>query len=163
MNVIRRNVRSMTKKHLTNDPFLIADSMNIIVIFRYMHHDINGFYKLEQRNRFIVINKHLSHEMQRFVCAHELAHAILHPTINTPFLRANTLLSVDKIEREANEFAVELLIPDELLHEGMNIYDAAAVCGVPNEVACLKKINNQSFWSDNTSFFPCDLSQSLNR
>lgn len=152
MNMIRRKVRSLTKKHATNDPFAIASLLNILVIFRYMHHEINGFYKLEQRNRFIVINKHLSTEMQKFVCAHELGHAILHPKLNTPFLRANTLLSVDKIEREAHQFAVELLIPDSLLLEGATIYEAAAICGVPQEVVHLKQVPTESFWRDEKSF-----------
>lgn len=117
-----------------------------------MHHEINGFYKLEQRNRFIVINKHLPTEMQKFVCAHELAHSLLHPKVNTPFLRANTLMSVDKFEREANQFAVELLIPDQLLLDGTTLYEAAAISGVPEEVAHLKQVPVINFWKDESSF-----------
>ena len=58
--------------------------------------------------------------MQSFTCAHELGHAILHPNASTPFLRSNTLLSVDKLEQEANLFATILLIPDELILENHN-------------------------------------------
>lgn len=76
--------------------------------------------------------------MQRFVCAHELGHAVLHPGLNTPFMKANTLLSTDRIEREANTFAVELLMPDELIQEYQTIYEAAVACGVPAEIASLK-------------------------
>jgi hypothetical protein len=69
---------------------------------------------------------------------------ILHPTVNTPFLSKHTLFSIDKIEREANEFAVELLMPDEWVYENRNtamtIYEAAAVYGIPPEVAHLKKL-----------------------
>lgn len=59
--------------------------------------------------------------MKRFTCAHELGHAILHPDASTPFLRSKTLLSVDKMEIEANTFAVELLIPNELIEENNNL------------------------------------------
>ena len=55
--------------------------------------------------------------MQMFTCAHELGHALLHPNVSTPFLRRNTLFSVDRLEKEANKFAVELMIPDEILAE----------------------------------------------
>ena len=41
----------------------------------------------------------------------------MHPKANTPFLLANTYQSVDKLEIEANKFAVEFLITDETLYE----------------------------------------------
>ncbi|MEV2359371.1 ImmA/IrrE family metallo-endopeptidase [Paenibacillus larvae] len=46
----------------------------------------------------------------RFSIVHELSHHILHQGINTPFLKRNTLFSIDKIEREANELALYILI-----------------------------------------------------
>ena len=59
--------------------------------------------------------------MQRFTCAHELGHAILHPNASTPFLRSKTLFSVDKLEIEANTFATTLLIPDSAITENCNL------------------------------------------
>ena len=44
----------------------------------------------------------------------------MHPTASTPFLRLKTLLSVNKLEIEANTFAVNLLIPDEIITENRN-------------------------------------------
>ena len=41
----------------------------------------------------------------------------MHPKANTPFLLANTYQSVDRLEIEANKFAVEFLITDETLYE----------------------------------------------
>lgn len=134
---IQREVRRLLKKYKTNDPFILAEKLNIFVHIRYMHEEINGFYKLEQKNRFIVINKNLSEEMQRFVCAHELGHAFLHTKINTSYFKRYTLFSVNKIEVEANTFAVELLIED--INENTSIYDLAKIYGVPQEVAHLKR------------------------
>ena len=34
-----------------------------------------------------------------FTCAHEVAHAILHPNLSTPFLRAHTRFSVGEIRK----------------------------------------------------------------
>ncbi|MGE7091255.1 ImmA/IrrE family metallo-endopeptidase [Lysinibacillus sp. NPDC048646] len=81
------------------------------------------------------------------MCAHELGHAILHPDENTAFLKKNTLFSTDKIEIEANTFAVELLLPDELFKDqccsGFTIYDAIAEKGVPIELLSFKSIDGK--------------------
>jgi Zn-dependent peptidase ImmA (M78 family) len=108
-----------------------------------MHEEINGFYKYDRRNKYIVINSNLMDEMQRFVCSHELGHAVLHPRANTPFLRKNTLFSIDKIEIEANRFAIELLIPKDIdiQNSNLSIYELTKLCGIPNELAYLIKAN----------------------
>lgn len=49
--------------------------------------------------------------------AHELGHAVLHRKENCYFIRNKTLLLNSKNEIEANKFAMELLIPDEILEE----------------------------------------------
>lgn len=69
----------------------------------------------------IHINCNLDEHLKEFTCAHELGHAILHPDASTPFLRSQTLFSVDKLEIEANTFAAELLIPDEIILENCNL------------------------------------------
>ncbi|MCZ8518858.1 ImmA/IrrE family metallo-endopeptidase [Paenibacillus caseinilyticus] len=132
----------LMKKYGTNDPYEIASHKNISVIFEHLG-SILGFFSTYKRINFIHINSNSNEAEQRFTCAHELGHFILHPKVNTPFLRKNTLLSIDRIEREANEFAVELLIPDELIASGTSIYTAAATCGVPHELAHLKRIANR--------------------
>ncbi len=88
------------------------------------------------------MNTSLSESEKYFVCTHELGHAIQHPRISTPFLKNKTLFSVDKIEVEANRFAVEFMMPDNLLfeHKHLTIYDVARLAGVPPEVVHLKKI-----------------------
>ena len=98
----------------TRDPFEIARLKHILIIFEDLG-TINGYYKKAYRQKQIHINQNLPRHRQRFVCAHELGHAILHPNSNTPFLRGNTFFLVDKLEIEANSFALELLISDEEL------------------------------------------------
>ncbi|NGP46018.1 ImmA/IrrE family metallo-endopeptidase [Bacillaceae bacterium SIJ1] len=140
---IKETVKKLTTTYKTNDPFEIASAKNIIVFEKDMHEEIMGFYKYIRRNKFIFVNANLNDDTKIFTCAHELGHSQLHPGISTPFLRRNTLYSIDKIEQEANRFAVELLMLDEDLYQlndtNLTIYDAAALYGIPDDVAHLKK------------------------
>lgn len=144
LNWIKKEIEKLTKRYKTTDPFKISDFKNIHVVYWDLHHETWGFYKYERRNRFIFINNNLDSHQQRYVCAHELGHALLHTKINTPFLKKNTFFSTDKIEIEANTFAVELLLPDEIIYEYKNtsltIEEISSIYGIPKEVARLKKI-----------------------
>ncbi len=140
---IKHGVTQLIKIYGTNDPYEIASQKNILVLFEQLA-DTLGYFNTYKRIRFIHINSDLDDTSQRFTCAHELGHALLHPKVNTPFLRKNTLFSIDRIEREANEFAVELLMPDEFIYEShdmtMTLQEAAAIYGVPQQLAYLKRI-----------------------
>lgn len=134
-------VEDIIKRFGTSDPFELAEYLNINVIEWDLNEEIRGYYKYHKRNKFIVINNNLNDELKRIVCAHELGHAILHPRANTTFMRKHTLLSVEKIELEANSFAAHLLIPDESLfdyYEQTTIYDIASLHNVPLELVELK-------------------------
>lgn len=135
---LKEKVINLIKKYNSTNPFEIASCMNIHIIRWDLHEQINGYYKYDRRNRYIVINQKLSEELQKVVCAHELGHAILHTRVNTPFMTKNTFFSVSKIEREANRFAAELLIPDDSFKESNNIYDIASIHNVPVELVRLK-------------------------
>ncbi|EFM10134.1 protein of unknown function DUF955 [Paenibacillus curdlanolyticus YK9] len=148
---IKQLVNQIVRKYGTNNPFKIASQKNIIVLFEPLG-GMMGYFNTYKRIPMIHINEDLDEHDQKYTCAHELGHAFQHRNVNTPFLKRNTLQSIDKIEREANQFAVELLIPDKLLLEGMTIYEAASRCGVPEEVAHLKKPTKRSFWKDDDSY-----------
>lgn len=137
---IKSIVQELIDKYNTINPYELATNLNIEIISWDLHEDIRGFYKYDKRNKYIVCNINLDEEMKRVVCAHELGHAILHPRANTPFMRQHTLFSVDRIEREANRFAAELLLPDDLFagYEQMTIYNIASLHNVPLELVELK-------------------------
>ena len=138
MEWIKQKIGVLYKKYDTRNPFALARCLDIQIFYWDLPEEVNGFYQYEKRNRFIFINSNLSVEQQLVVCAHELGHAILHREVNTPFMSLNTLLSVDKIEREANFFAAELLIPNEDFAEVNNMYELASLHGVPVELVKLK-------------------------
>lgn len=151
--MIKSAVNRLTKQYQTNDPFQLAKLMGIPVLLEPLG-EMFGYYNKVLRNRMIHINENLTSPDRRYTCAHELGHAVLHPDVNTPFLRKNTLFSVDRIEREANRFAVELLIPDETLLSGLSLSQAAALCGVPEELAQLKERSKVLiFFKDDHSYF----------
>ncbi|MGY3186498.1 ImmA/IrrE family metallo-endopeptidase [Lysinibacillus sp. TE18511] len=141
MDFIQSKVDDLCKKYGTRNPFELAEFLNINVIHWDLHYEINGFYQYEKRNQIIFLNNNLSYDDQRVVCAHELGHAVLHRCSSVPFMRANTLFSIDRLEVEANKFAAYLLIPDESLfdsYDQMTIYDIATLFNVPVEFAELK-------------------------
>ena len=109
---IRKKIKSLIRKYDTNNPFELADHLGIKIIFEPLG-SINGYYNKQLRMKQIHINSELDRHMQRFTAAHELGHALLHPNTNTPFLRNNTRLNLNKYEIEANKFAIELLIQDD--------------------------------------------------
>ena len=109
----------LIKKYHTSNPFELADALKIAVYYEELG-SVNGYYNNPLRMKQIHINSSLNEQDTFFACAHELGHAILHPNASTPFLRSRTFLSVDKLEIEANTFAVNLLIPDETILENRN-------------------------------------------
>lgn len=135
---IKEKINQLKQKYDTDCPYQLANHLKIHVLQHNLNHEINGYYKYDRRNQYIVINSNLEKHTQNIVCAHELGHAVLHPKINTPFMRNNTLLSVNKIEREANRFAAELLIPDESFNEYETIQSIASLHNVPLELVELK-------------------------
>ncbi|TCJ87998.1 UNVERIFIED_ORG: Zn-dependent peptidase ImmA (M78 family) [Anoxybacillus amylolyticus] len=139
---IKQIVEKMIRKHGTNNPFEIASQKGIVLLFEPLG-GIYGYHHTFRRIQIIHINSELDEYTKRFVCAHELGHAVLHPELSTSFLRKNTLFCMDKVEREANEFAVELLLSDEVLYTyrstDATIYEVAATYGIPKEVVHLKR------------------------
>ena len=138
---IKKKVSSLQRKYKTNNPFDIAKSLGIIVLFEELG-SINGYYNKQLRMKQIHINCNLSRHEQHFTCAHELGHALLHPNANTPFLRSKTYMSIEKLEIEANTFAAELLIPDSLIYEnpGMTKNQLARLAGYDEKIMEFKKV-----------------------
>lgn len=113
---IRREVAYLKRYYKTDDPFDVIRAKNIFLLYEELGL-INGYYNFVLRQKQIHINCNLKGTQRIFTATHELGHAIMHPKANTPFLLANTYQSVDKLEIEANKFAVEFLITDETLYE----------------------------------------------
>lgn len=107
----------LKRKFHTDDPFNIA-SMLGIEIFNMPLGKISGYYKYLKKHKCIFLNSDISdRNFLKLVMAHELGHAVMHPKDNCYFMENKTFLLTSKNEIEANKFAVELLISDEILEE----------------------------------------------
>lgn len=132
MGSISKKIDQIIKKYGTNNPFDIATAMGIII--RYVDlGKILGFHTRHFRCSIIHINEAATEKQQLFTCAHELGHAVLHPDVNTPFLKSNTYFTTDPIEVEANTFAVELLI-SQWDSNPITIQEATELYGVPKQL-----------------------------
>ena len=136
-NVVERII----EKYKTCSPYELADLMGIS-IHRCELGTIRGYYSKKFRIKQIVLNCNLSEKDERFVLAHELGHAIMHENLNTPFLMENTLFSKNKFEKEANTFAIELLVPDTEIAENpdLTIGQLARMTGYSEELLKCKNI-----------------------
>lgn len=138
---IKREVSYLKRRYKTNNPFDIIKSKNILLVYEELG-CIRGYYNLILRQKQIHINCNLTESQSKFTGAHELGHAILHPKSCTPFLLENTYQSVDKLEIQANKFAVEFLIEDqdlrELLVQGFAVDQIARLWGYPEELIELR-------------------------
>lgn len=136
---IREIVSTLVAKYNTRNPFEIAEYQNVEIIHTELK-SILGYYTKYRRVQSIILNSDLPEHLEIFVCAHELGHAICHPDINVQWLCESTFYSKGKFERQANTFAVELLLPDDLLREypDCTVYQLARSVGVPEEFVELK-------------------------
>ena len=141
---IRKKVQQLIRRHGTNDPERLARTMGINVIYIDLGGSVYGTYLKYKRVKTILIDAERTPEhLRRFVLAHELGHAVCTPDANTSWISAYTLaLNTDRIEREANTFAVELLLPDDFVreNEGCSIYQLARLRGVPEGLVELNGI-----------------------
>lgn len=112
---IKRIVSYYVKKFQTTDPFEIADRLG--VLYQIGEIGCEGCYMFLKNHRYIFLNQNLDEQETRMVMAHELGHAVLHRKENCYFIRNKTLLLNSKTEMEANRFAAELLIGDDVLEE----------------------------------------------
>ncbi|WP_313994004.1 ImmA/IrrE family metallo-endopeptidase [uncultured Selenomonas sp.] len=125
----------------SNNPFTIARALDIVLIYCRLV-DLNGFYQYHKRNHIIYLSEELDELAARFVLAHELGHMQMHRNLNTVFMDAKTFHSHSRFERHANIFAVELLLPDDLLREypECTVYQLARSVGIPQEFVELKQL-----------------------
>ena len=119
---IKARVDKLVRKYKTRDPFEMIKGMNVILVL-YPLEGVRGFYQYFQRNNIIYIDETLSEHDKSFVLAHELGHMMLHKKSNAIFMDTRTQFKTSRYETEADKFAVELLIPDDSLHE----YDECTV------------------------------------
>ena len=116
---IKKKADSLVRKYGTRNPFEIIRDLNVILVFAPLI-DTRAFYQYFQLHNIIYIDENLPSHEQAFECAHEMGHMFLHKKTNTIFMDTRTCFVTDKYENEANIFAMDLLVSDEILYECLN-------------------------------------------
>ena len=128
---IDSKISSLVKAHETRNPYKIAKELGVIIIEEDLG-EVYGYYNWYKRIKFLHINSNLSYREKLVTCAHELGHAICHPSENTPALTHSNLISEYKIEKEANYFATKLLIDGSHVDDCVDgKYDILKYYGLP--------------------------------
>lgn len=102
--------------------------------------DTNGFYKYVRRNRFIFYNSNLSDYKIKYVVAHELGHAVLHTRLNATFTKSIHWANLSKIELEAHQFAISLLLSDIDIENFDTTKEICLYTGIPLELERFIKV-----------------------
>ncbi|MEA4933688.1 MAG: ImmA/IrrE family metallo-endopeptidase [Lawsonibacter sp.] len=140
----------LAAKHNTRDPFRIAQALGYIIVFAPLI-DVRGFQQHTQRRNLIYINEALDEQQCRLVCAHEMAHHMLHSGLNRVFMDHSTQIVTQRFENEAHIFSLELVYSDEELNPFLTrpIADAASYMGVPVSLASRRMSTVQpSLWAE---------------
>jgi Zn-dependent peptidase ImmA (M78 family)/transcriptional regulator with XRE-family HTH domain len=118
--VLRRRAERVLSEHSMQvfpvNIYEIAASLGCHIVFEMFPSDLfnlRGFCHSESGFKIIGINKRHSAELQRFTIAHELHH-LLYDIDTEPYL-CGLFNESEVIERNAERFASEILIPEESL------------------------------------------------
>ncbi|SQB33434.1 ImmA/IrrE family metallo-endopeptidase [Clostridium cochlearium] len=138
---IHARVKHLIQKYGTRDPNKIADYLGINVEYKHYSNSTKGYFIKILTNKFIIINSSIPNHEKEIVLAHELGHAVLHHNKDIKFIREFTLFPTGRYENEANKFAAELLINeniDKCYIENMSIDQLASYFCVPKELVKYK-------------------------
>lgn len=132
----------------------VANANNIKIISEDFMESISGLFVKENGEYIIAVNKNHHGNRKRFTIAHELGHFILHKEDNLHydpntkkdteiFLRADGVISGN--ETDANHFAAELLMPEEMVREDFkktpNVMELAQMYEVSEQAMMYRLIN----------------------
>lgn len=138
-----RDIKSITKqlknKYGTNNPFELCEKLDIWVYILPLG-NVDGHYTYAKRKKVFFINENLNYTQQLFCCAHELGHALIHTKSNVYFNNSKTFFVQAKFENQANEFASELLINDDVLskYTGYSLIKISECTGIDVKYLKLK-------------------------
>lgn len=107
----------------------LCESLGISVFEQYLPPEVSGFIVIQEKpfdryntGRLIVINQADTAKRRRFTIAHELAHYILHRPEDAPLYAHRDAGQNGGIETEANIFASNVLMPEDLVRKVLKNY-----------------------------------------
>ena len=147
ITTISREVEQLIRQYDETNVARLCRAMGVTVLFSPMGNfdgACKGFYLSQSRKQVIMVNSHLSEDLQAIIMAHELGHAVLHRRASgiRTFHDFVMFDETSQYEFEANIFAADLLMPDEevlsLLNDDISFFAAASALQVPPELLDFK-------------------------
>ncbi len=138
------DVAKLKARYGTSDPFELIEGRGIQLRFRNDIGRLKGFYTVQFREEFIVLNENMNERDQRDAAAHELGHAVYdRKAAQVAPLRDFMLYDMrSKMEYRANMFAAELLIEDaqivEMVGEDLDYMSMCHALGCHPQLVCFK-------------------------
>ena len=150
IDIICREVSRLMHKYDEPDPWKLADAMGIIINVMPLGNTQNsckGFFLYQSRKKHITINSDLPEAVQRIILAHEIGHAVLHHKAAKMRTFHDFALydTSSQMEYEANLFAAEFLLEDDVVAERLS--EDTFFFSVPKNWKC-----RPSFLTSNSGF-----------
>lgn len=153
---ISKTIIDITREYIDTNSFLFESlpinlgelirKEGISVINYPFEDDISGVLVIEEDNVTIGVNKKSSNVRKRFTLAHELGHFKLHTQkskmfMDNVFFRKKSegyTSKEEKIEKEANYFAANILMPEHLVRKEIaelkcDLHDDATIASLANK------------------------------
>ncbi|MBC8590652.1 ImmA/IrrE family metallo-endopeptidase [Wansuia hejianensis] len=140
-NDIKDIVLGLKDLYDTSNPFELCKCLDITVLIHDLGDELLGFFQRTKNDIEILhINSRLNDYERKYICSHELGHAILQPDLAISFFIENPLLIKNRFEIEADTFTAELLLEDDIIeqYEGYTIEQIALSEKVPTRIIELK-------------------------
>lgn len=133
-------IKGLVEMYGTNDIYELYDSLEI-VIHKLPSNNIllQGHEAIYNRsyfgNEIVFIKDNINHNYEKFILAHELAHALIHTNAHIAAFNIK-LLNINKYEKQANYFALKILNIDifSVDYEGLTFEQIAAHLELPSQI-----------------------------
>ncbi len=119
---IKNLVNELIKKYETRDPFILAKAKGIRICKENLG-KLYGYSSTYKREMSIHINSNYSEEIQKLVCAHELAYLLMYPKETCHIVFDLSTSNNPDFEKYIKIFMSHLLVSDYILekYNGENI------------------------------------------
>lgn len=124
----------------------VARSLNIQVVEQDLEDDVSGVLVVKDETAIIGVNQAHHINRKRFTIAHELGHYMLHRNASKVFIDSMPVFfrdstsgqGVERQEVEANAFAAELLMPEQMIYQELkgrkiDVYDEQSINGIAEQ------------------------------